>query len=169
MSKYLEPLLKIMILLMSWVSIMRMHYMWVLGKIEDKEDLITIRDRDGDISILIILLLVMNKSIFDRFKYSFQPLLRHFHIIVIVMFIAYCILQLTQFVVLTKKTLVTTQGTTWQSDLKGYEVKKHLYGYKFIVYYMNKKDKKVDLSFITSRKRKQSVENRLQALHVNIV
>lgn len=168
MSRYLELLLKLMIVLMFWISLMRIRYIWMIRKTDDKEKNFVFRNQEGDWSIFFFILLVMNKSRFEHYKYSYQPILRYFYTIVIALFVVYAILQLTQFVVITRNALMTQEGTTEKSHLKNYSVKKQFYGYKFKVTII-KKEKARSLSFFTSKKNKEVIEKRFKELNVNIV
>lgn len=146
---------------MFWISLMRVRYIWIINKANNKDSNFTFRNQEGDWSILFFVLLVMNKSRFDNYRLSYQPLLRHFYVIIVGLFVIYCILQLTQLVVLTKNALITQEVTIGNSAIEQYAVKKQMYGYKFTIDYI-KKDKKKHLSFFTTRKNKQIIEKRFE-------
>ena len=153
---------------MFWISIMRIRYIWIINKTNGRESDFTFRNQEGDWSIFFFVLLIMNKSRFDQYKFAYQPLLRHFYAIVIGLFVVYFVLQLTQLVVLTSDSLITQEGTIKSSNIKGYSVKKHIYGYKFKITFL-KKEKQRTLSFFTTQKNKEAIEKRFQGLNVNIV
>ncbi len=169
MTKYMDPLLKILILTMFWVSVMRIRYIWTINKTGYKEPNLIFRNQEGDwTSILYIFIIITNQSRFDKFKVSYQPLLRHFYMIILGLFIINVVLQLTQFIVLTKTALITQGAIINGGDIKRYVVKKQIYGCKFIVDYTNK-GKNRELSFRTTSKNKEVIEKRLQELNIKIV
>ena len=132
MSKYLEPLLKIIVVITIGMILMRIRYIWSIFK---KESQYIFRNREGDLlTVIFFLLIVMNKSRFQGYKLSYQPFLRHFYPIVIGLFIAYCLHQLTQVVMLTKTSLISPQAVVENADIVKCEIKKRIYGYKVIVY-----------------------------------
>lgn len=153
---------------MVWISAMRIRYIWIINKTDDKANNIVFRNQEGDWSLLFFILLVMNKERFEHYKFSYQAILRHFYSIIVALFVVYALLQLTQFVVLTRNSLMTQETTVASSHIKDYSVKKHLYGYKFRVTFM-KKDKARTLSFFTRKKDKEVIEKRFKAMNVNIV
>lgn len=161
----MEPLLKIVILLMSGAVIMRIRYIWSMLK---QESQYRFRNQEGDLSIIIFFLLVMNKSRFQRYQLAYQPLLRYLYPIVVGLFIAYCILQMTQIMMLTKTTLVSPQGVVNNQDINKCIIKKYMYGYKMTVYYM-RKEKETHLSVMMSKKNKDPVEKILRERNINIV
>lgn len=165
MTKYMEPLLMVIILLVSGVVIMRIRYIWSIFK---QEPQYTFRNQEGDLSIIIFFLLVTNRSRFQRYELSYQPLLRHLYSIIIGLFIAYCILQLTQIIMLTRTALISSQGIVANQDINRCTIKKYMYGYKMTVYYM-KKDKETQLSLMMSKKNKDIVEKILRERNINIV
>ena len=164
----MSPLLKIMMLLMFWISIMRVRYIWKINKTGESGASVMVRNQEGDWSMLFFVLLVMNKARFDHYKLSYDPLLRYFYPIIVGLFVVYCILQLTQFVSLTKDSLITQEANVDWADIGQYKVKKQLYGYKFTVDYI-RKDKPKYLCFTTTRKNKEIIEMRIQEQNVNIV
>ncbi len=168
MSKYIELLLKAMIVFMFGISIMRIYYIWVISKTDDRESNIMFRNQEGDWTIVLFILLIMNKSRFDQYKFAFQPFLRNFYAIIVILFIVYTILQLTQLIVLTKDSLMTQEVVVNKSDLVGYAVGRRFYGYKFTIIYM-KKEKKKKLLFFTTKKNKEVIEKRFKEYNVNIV
>jgi len=166
MSKYMEPVLKIIIVLTIGMIILRIRYIWSILK---KESQYIFRNREGDFMVLIFLLLIiMNQSRFKGYKLSYQPFLRHFYAIVIGLFIAYCLHQLTQVVVLTKTTLISPQGMIENKDIIKYETKKRIYGYKVTIYYM-KKDKKAHQILMMGKKDKEEMEQIGRRHNVNIM
>ncbi|NLI90307.1 MAG: hypothetical protein GX366_07915 [Epulopiscium sp.] len=168
MSKYLDPLVKMLIILTAFLSLMRVRYIWQISKLRNEENKLIIRDREGDSAIIIIFLLVINSSIFDKFKYSYQPILRHLHAIIIVMFLIYSIMQFTQILILVDRKLYTPQDVVDIGEIKKCKIKKHLISYRISLHYTKgKKDKK--LSLITSNKKRQLLEEVFEELNVNIV
>lgn len=165
MSKYMEPLLKIIIVLTIGMLIMRIRYIWSIVK---KESQYVFRNREGDLLTLIFLLFVMNKSRFQRYKLSYQPFLRHFYTIVIGLFIIYCLHQLTQIVMLTKTSLISPQGVIEYKDMIKCEMKKKIYGYKVMIYHM-KKNKEVGQILIIGKKNKEKIEQIWKKHNINIV
>lgn len=153
---------------MVWVSAMRIRYIWMINKTDDKDNNIIFRNQEGDWSLLFFILLIMNKERFEHYKFSYQPILRHFYSIIVALFVVYAILQLTQYVVLTRHSLMTQEATIQGGHIKGYSVKKQLYGYKFKVAFM-KGEKTRTLSFLASKKDKELIEKRFDVLNVNIV
>lgn len=168
MSKYTELLLKAMILLMFFISLMRIRYVWKINKAAKNDSGFLFRNRDGDWSILLFILLVLNKSRFEHYKLSFTPILRYFYLIIVVMFIVYSILQLTQFVLLTKRAIITQEATIDFNQVKELVVKRHLHGYKFMIMYMDQ-EKKRKHSFVASKKHKKVIEKGFREENVNIV
>lgn len=162
------PLLKLMILLMFWISIMRIRYIWSIYKVDHRAHNLIFRNRDGDLSIILFFLVLLNKPLFDRYKLSYEPILRYFYIIVMGIFVASSILQLTQLVVLTKSGLLTQQDRINRAQLKSYSIRRNIYGYKFKVNYI-KKDKEKSLTFVVGQKNKAIVEQRFKKLNVKIV
>lgn len=160
----MEPLLMVIILLISGMVIMRIRYIWSIFK---QESQYTFRNQEGDLSIIIFFLLVTNRSRFQRYELSYQPLLRHLYSIIIGLFIAYCILQLTQIIMLTRTTLISPQGIVANQDIKKCTIQKYMYGYKMTVYY-TKKDKETHLSLMMSKKNKDTVEKMLRERNINI-
>lgn len=168
MSKYLDPLVKMLIILTVFLSLMRIRYIWRISKLRKKKDKLIIRDREGDSAIIIIFLLVINSSIFDKFRYSYQPILRHLHIIIIVMFLVYCIMQFTQILILVDRKLYTPQDIVDIGKINECKIKKHLVTYRISLHYTKgKKDKK--LSLIVGNKKRQLLEDEFKKLNVNIV
>ena len=153
---------------MFWILIMRGRYIWSIRKVDNKGSYFMFRNTDGDLSIILFFIVVLNKSMFERYKLAYQPILRYFQVIILGMFIAYCILQLTQLVVITKTSLITQQATISSSQINQCSVSKRLYGYKFDINYI-KKDKTKSLMFITSRKNKEIIEKRIEQLNIKIV
>lgn len=148
--------------------IMRIRYIWLISKVDDKDSNYIFRNREGDLSVVVFFIVILNRSIFDRYKLSYQPILRYFYIIAIAMFIAYCILQLTQFVVVTKTGLMTGQGTINNGDINQYSVKKQLFGYKLHINY-RKKDKNKNVVLILGRKNKEIIEDKFKKINVKFV
>ena len=165
MTKYMEPLLKIVILCMTGVVILRIRYIWSMLK---QESQFTFRNREGDLSIIIFFLLVMNKSRFQRYQLSYQPLLRYLYAIIVGLFLAYCMLQVTQIIKLTKQTLISPQGIIENEAIDKCTMQKHMVGYKIMVYYM-KKGKETCLTLMVSGKNKDILEKMLKERNVNIV
>jgi len=162
----MEPVLKIIIVLTIGMLIMRIRYIWSILK---KESQYIFRNREGDLLVLVFLLLiVMNQSKFKGYKLSYQPFLRHFYSIIIGLFIAYCLHQLTQIVVLTKTTLISPQGMIENEDIIKCEMKKKIYGYKVTVFYMEK-DKEARQILIMGKKNKEKMEQIGKKHNVNIV
>lgn len=168
MAKYTELLLKAMILLMFFISLMRIRYLWKTNKIADKASDLLFRNRDGDWSILLFILLVMNKSRFDHYKLSFTPILRHFYLIIVIIFIVYSVLQLTQFVLLSKTTIISQEANIAYEEIQEVIVKRHLHGYKFNIKYLDQSKKKKH-NFVASKKQKERIESRFIEENVNIV
>lgn len=153
---------------MAWICLMRIRYIWIFNKTGNKESNITFRNQEGDWSILFFVLLLINKSRFDHYKFAFQPILRYFYMIIVGLFVVYFILQLTQYMMLTTDALIAQEVTIKKNDLTAYAVKKWFYGYKFTVTYMkNEKEKKV--SFFTTKNNKEVIEKRFKEYNVNIV
>lgn len=157
-----------MILLMVWISLMRIRYIWIINQTDNKDANISFRNQEGDWSILFFVLLLMNKSRFDHYKLAFQPILRHFYAIIVGLFVVYAVLELTQYIVLTNNALITQEVTIESHDLVSYTVKKRLYGYRFTVTY-KKNEKERKLSFWTAKQNKEAIEKRLEEYNVNIV
>lgn len=153
---------------MFFIAIMRIRYIWIISKVNDKETNIMFRNQEGDWSILFLILLILNKSRFDQYKFSYQPILRHFYLIIVALFVVYSVLQLTQFVVLTRSSLITQEVTLESSHIKGYSVKNRFYGCKFIVTF-TEKEKIKKLSFFTTNKNRAVIEKRFKEQNVNIV
>lgn len=153
---------------MAWISIMRLRYLWTISKNNNKESGFIFRNQDGDWSILLFFIVVMNKSRFDGFKLSYNPFLRYFYTIIVGFFIVYCVLQLTQFILLNKTSLMTQEETVDINGIQQYALKKSLYGYKLTVHY-TKKDKEKSLSFFTSNKNKEVIKERFKELNINVM
>lgn len=165
MTKYMEPLLMIVIVLIAGMVLMRIRYLLSIYK---KESTYTFRNQEGDLSIVIFFLLVMNRSRFQRYALSYQPLLRYLYPIIVGLFIAYCLLQLTQIVMLTKTALVSPQGIVETQDIKSCSIKKYMYGHKMTVNYI-KKEKETHLTLMIGKKNKEKVEEFLEKSNINIV
>lgn len=153
---------------MVWLGLMRIRYIWTISKAADKESNLIIRNRDGDFSVIIFLIIILNRSLFDRYKLSYQPILRYFHLIAIGMFIGYCLLQLTQFVVIRKTGLISQQGTIKREEINHYSMKKKVYGYKVNLSY-TKKAKTKNLMLIMGKKNLGLLEKKFKELDVKFV
>ena len=168
MTRYMDLLLKIMILVMAWLSIRRIYYMWIINKAGYREPNFIFRNLEGDWTIIFFVLIIINQSRFDKFRLAYQPLLRHFYTIMIGLFIINLVLQLTQFIVITETSLISQEAVINNEDIRQYKVKKTIYGYRFIIDYSNQ-EKERSLFFNTSTKNKDIIEKRFKELNIKFV
>ncbi len=157
--------LKIMIFLVAGMVLMRGYYLWSL---RGKKSKYTFRNQDGDLTILLIILFIINRSSLQRYSLSYEPILRYLYPILIALLIGYCFLQLTQIIMIADTKLITPQGIIERENIKEYKIKKSLYRYKMIVYYM-KKGKEAHLTFFVSKKDKKMITHLVELENINIV
>lgn len=165
MTKYMEPLIKVIILLMIGMLIMRIRYLWSIFK---QKSQYVFRNKEGDLSIVIFFLLVMNRARFQKYELSYQPLLRYLYPIIVGLFIAYCFLQFTQIVILTKNELISSQGIIENQSIVKYNIQKYMYGYKITIFYM-KNNKEMHINFMVNKKNKEILDTILAKRNVNIM